>query len=145
MKSPDNQVNMPPTQKRRPPDPLRIKALEFREYIHMKEGGIASEETGCMAASGLVMLADCFADEHETGNLTQFSVIAEELNEKQAAFSAPSRLQDSGFLTRSATWSSPRSQGRSARLRRMRMPRVSCRPKGTASPGTTLTTFPNMR
>ena len=34
----------------------------------------------------LVMLADCFADEHEIGILTQFSVTAEELNEKQVAF-----------------------------------------------------------
>ena len=43
-------ASMPPTQKRRSADPLRIKALEIQEYIHMKEGGIVYEETGCMVA-----------------------------------------------------------------------------------------------
>ena len=42
----------------------------------------------CMLAMVLclITLADCFADENEIGILTQFSVTAEELNEKQVAF-----------------------------------------------------------
>jgi hypothetical protein len=93
----------------------------------------------------LITLADCFADENEIGILTQFSVTAEELNEKQVAFFSAVPFTGFRFLTRSVTWSTPWSRGRSALLRRMRMSPVSCWPKGTASPGTTLTTFPNMR
>ena len=87
-------------QLRRARDCAGSKNNDLKEKLFMRKLVV------CMLAMVLclITLADCFADENEIGILTQFSVTAEELNEKQVAF-----------------------------------------PKGTASPGTTLTTFPNMR